>query len=101
MGEKDLYDYWSDTYKIHSLDWSTDKAAAILRNWQASFTAEVARVVAEQKLQRKYDVSAYSSSQLDEIMEDFSEFRIRDIMLGLLAVVSWCMVELGDFHFDK
>ena len=88
MGEKDLYDYWSDTYKVHSLDWSTEKAASILREWQASFTAEVARVVAEQKLQRKYDVSAYSSSQLDEIVEDFSEFRIPDMMLGLLAVVS-------------
>ena len=88
MGEKDLYDYWSDTYKVHSLDWSQEKAAAVLREWQASFTAEVARIVAEQKLQRKYDVSAYSSSQLDEIMEDFSEFRIPDLMLGLLAVVS-------------
>ena len=60
-----------------------------MREWQASFTDEVARIVAEQKLQRKYDISAYSSSQLDEIMEDFSEFRIRDIMLGLLAMVSW------------
>ena len=87
MGEKDLYDYYTDTYKIHSLDWSTEKAAAILREWQASFTAEVARVVAEQKLQRKYDISAYSSSQLDEIMEDFSQFRIPDMLLGLLAVV--------------
>ena len=100
MGEKDLYDYWSDTYKVHSLDWSKEKAAAILREWQASFTAEVARVVEEQKLQRKYDVSAYSSSQLDEIMEEFSEFRIRDMILSLVAVVS----ELSSFgplgYFD-
>lgn len=34
MGEKDLYDYWSDTYKIHSLDWSRQKAADILAEWQ-------------------------------------------------------------------
>ena len=73
MGEKDLYDYWSDDYKIHTLDWSRDKAKEILNEWQLKFREEVSRLVREKGLDRKYTLSAYSESHLDTILEEFSE----------------------------
>lgn len=88
MGEKDLYDYWSDTYKVHSLDWSKEKAASILSEWQSKFGAEVRRVVEKERLDRRYEVNAFSSSQLDALMEEFSEFRVQEMVMGLGLMVS-------------
>ena len=38
MGERNLYEYWADTYKTHSMDWSLGTAKAILDAWQLKFT---------------------------------------------------------------
>ena len=47
VGGKDLFDYWSDTYKVHTLDWDREKAAQILKDWQAKFSEEIQRLVAD------------------------------------------------------
>ena len=87
MGEKDLYDYWSDTYKVHTMDWSREKAANILSKWQAKFSAEVARIVKEKRMDKKYDVNAFSTSHLDSILEEFSEFNLPKMILGYIIMV--------------
>lgn len=38
MGEKEMYEYWSQTYRVHNLEWSQEKAADILHAWQSKFT---------------------------------------------------------------
>jgi len=38
MGEKDLYDYHSGTYKVNGIGWSQEKATQIITAWQRSFT---------------------------------------------------------------
>ena len=38
MGEKEMFEYWSQTYRVHNLEWSQEKAANILRAWQSKFT---------------------------------------------------------------
>ena len=38
LGEKELYDYYSDQYKVHSINWSQEKAKKILEAWQRKFT---------------------------------------------------------------
>lgn len=38
MGEKEMYEYWSQDYRVHNLDWSQEKAAQILDAWQRKFT---------------------------------------------------------------
>lgn len=38
MGEKEMYEYWSQTYRVHNLEWSQEKAANILHAWQSKFT---------------------------------------------------------------
>ena len=92
MGEKDLYDFWSDTWKVHTLDWDREIAAQILKEWQAKFGDEVTRLVADvykEKSNKKFDVNAFSSSQLDSILKEFSEFNWRNIGLGCLLMVGF------------
>ena len=97
MGEKDLFDYWSDTYKVHTLEWSREKAFEILKEWQAKFSEEVSRLVEntnnvdkENKHSRKkYEIHAFSSSHLDSILKEFSEFNWRNIGLACGMMVSF------------
>jgi len=44
MGEKDFYDFYSNTYMVHNLDWSIEKASGILKEWQDKFSQEVALI---------------------------------------------------------
>ena len=98
MGEKDLFDYWSDTYKVHTLEWSRERAFEILKEWQAKFSEEVSRLVsninkpemAKEKYSRnkKYEIHAFSSSHLDSILKEFSEFNRRNIGLACGLMVS-------------
>jgi hypothetical protein len=33
-----MFEYWSQTYRVHNLEWSQEKAADILHAWQRKFT---------------------------------------------------------------
>lgn len=84
MGEKDLYDYWSDTYKIHAMDWSPKKAHEILGEWQREFSREVAK---ESSGHKKYVASSFSSSNLNTVLEDFSEVNVGMLLLCYLLLI--------------
>lgn len=87
MGQKDLYDYWSDTYKVHTTDWSPQKAADILKEWTEKFSDEVSHVVKQKSLAKNFDINAFSASHLDTIMDEFSEVNFSKISLGYLFMV--------------
>lgn len=38
MGEHELYEFWSRTYKVHHVGWSQEKAALVLNAWQKRFS---------------------------------------------------------------
>jgi hypothetical protein len=95
MGEKDLYDYWSETYKVHTSDWSPEKASEILKEWTEKFSLEVAHIVKQKNMAKNYDINAFSSSHLDTIMEEFSEVSFSKISLGYFLMVSWHFIFLS------
>ena len=37
LGEKELYDFWADQYKVHSINWNQEKARDVLEAWQREF----------------------------------------------------------------
>lgn len=37
MGEKELYDFWSQSYKVLHFSWDQSKAALVLQTWQNKF----------------------------------------------------------------
>lgn len=39
MGEREMYEYWADHYKVHQIGWNQEKAAAVLDAWQRKFSA--------------------------------------------------------------
>jgi len=38
MGEREMFDFWSDTYKVHHVEWTQEKAALVLETWQRRFS---------------------------------------------------------------
>lgn len=94
MGEKDLYDYWSDTFKVHSLEWNRESAAAILSEWQTKFSQEVASLVTEKQMHRKYEINAFSSSYLNDTLAQFSEVKFSYFLAGVLLMLIYVSVAL-------
>lgn len=39
MGEREMFEYWMDHYKVHHFGWSQQKAASVLDAWQRKFAA--------------------------------------------------------------
>ncbi len=85
MGEKDMFDYWKDTYKTHTVDWSPQVAKDILSAWQAKFT-ETVQIMAEEE---KANINAFSTSHLEAIMEHFSEFSLCRMALGFAFMAAY------------
>ena len=38
MDQYELYEFWSNSYKIHHIGWTQEKAANVLRAWQEKFS---------------------------------------------------------------
>jgi len=87
MGEKDFYDFYSNTYMVHNLDWSIEKASGILKEWQDKFSQEVALIAKQKSLEKSFEINSFSSSHLDSIMEQFSEVNLSKIFFGYLTMV--------------
>lgn len=45
MGEREMYEYWNNHYKVHHIGWNPVKAAEVLNAWQKKFSAEVSYVI--------------------------------------------------------
>ena len=106
MGEKDLYDYYSHSWEVHGYsEWTQKTAANVLMKWQAKFDAEVKRIIKEKQMNRKYQISAFSSSYLNDIMAQFSEVNMFKIVVGYLMMVRKFQVLLSfvisDFTFTE
>ncbi|CAN8028623.1 unnamed protein product, partial [Ixodes persulcatus] len=43
MAERDMYQYWKGHYRMVQLDWSIDKARAVLEAWQRKFAQETGK----------------------------------------------------------
>lgn len=39
MGEREMFEYWADNYKVHHVGWNQQKAAAVLDAWQRKFAS--------------------------------------------------------------
>ena len=96
MGEKDLYDFWSNTHKVHyGMEWNREVASSILSEWQAKFSQEVATLVKEKQMHKKYQINAFSSSYLNDILATFSEYDVFSLSLSYLFVVSKNLVKVN------
>ena len=91
MGARDMHDYWADTYKVTSINWSQEKAEEILRKFQQNFEAAINM---NTKTGKKFDFHSYSSLGLQNIMNTFSEVNMPNIAVGYVFMLMYSMASL-------
>ncbi|XP_046388102.1 protein patched [Ischnura elegans] len=99
MGERELYEYWSDDYKVHHVDWTQEKASLVLDTWQRRFSEEVKRLMSQKDNSTSpYDLLAFSTATLDDILSRFSEVSITRIAIGYVAMLVYAGLSLLRLH---
>ncbi|XP_012231499.1 protein patched [Linepithema humile] len=82
MGERELYDFLSATYKVHHIDWSLEKATQVLETWQRAFSNEVKRMVNTANGSAPYNLYAFSTTTMNDILGKYSEVSVMKIAIG-------------------
>lgn len=80
MGERELYDFLANTYKVHHIDWSQEKAAQVLETWQRAFSNEVKRRMDLNV--STYNLNAFSTTTLNDILGKYSVVSVMKIAIG-------------------
>lgn len=91
MGERELYDFWVNTYKVHHIDWSQEKASQILDTWQRAFSNRVKKQ--QQQLNANnspilYNSYAFSTTTMNDILGKYSEISVTNVAVACGLVVS-------------
>lgn len=94
MTEKEMYDFWNENDKVNHISWTPEMAAEVLNAWQRNFSKEVEKVMSSPAMSRKYDVYVFSSATLDDILEKFSNSKPLNILIGIIATVSYAFCTL-------
>ena len=58
-----------------------------ITEWQTKFSEKVADLVVEKKMDRKYEINAFSSSYTNEILRQFSEVDFVQLAIGGMLMV--------------
>ncbi|KAF2885766.1 hypothetical protein ILUMI_20401 [Ignelater luminosus] len=90
MGEHDLYEFWSETYKVHHIGWSQEKASLILNAWQKRFSQEVERLT-KSNMSTSYLFSSFSTATLNRVLGENSRIDIikYSVVLVIAAAYAW------------
>ncbi|XP_055690624.1 protein patched [Lutzomyia longipalpis] len=98
MGEREMYEYWNNHYKVHHVSWSPEKATAVLTAWQKKFAIEVSKIVKMDELTSSYNMFAFSSAALDEILEKYSNPSPMGLAIGVVTIVVYAGIVLSNFQ---
>nr|XP_029724560.1 protein patched-like [Aedes albopictus] len=95
MGEREMYDYWNNHYKVHHIGWNPEKAAEVLNAWQKKFSAEVNKIMqTEVKPLSYYEVFAFSSAALDDILGKYSNPNPISLGIGIVVILVYAAITL-------
>jgi patched 1 protein len=87
MGEREVYDFWANTYKVHHIDWSQEKASQVLETWQRAFTKQV-KMLQNSSESGPYNLYAFSTTTMNDILGKYSELSLLKVLVGCALVVS-------------
>ncbi|GLH01274.1 Protein patched [Gryllus bimaculatus] len=97
MGERELYEFYSDTYKVHHVEWTQEKAAIVLETWQRRFSEEIRRQLNGENI-TAYNIYAFSTATLNDILSQFSELSVVKMVAGYLSMLLYAGVSLFRWH---
>ncbi|EEC01563.1 patched-2 protein, putative, partial [Ixodes scapularis] len=92
MAERDMYQYWKGHYRMVQLDWSIDKARAVLEAWQRNDDM-VQTNLAPTNLSFLFSIQC-TPAGLPETLHDFSEVNPTRVPLGCLLMMGYAWVVL-------
>ncbi|XP_059620368.1 protein patched isoform X2 [Phlebotomus argentipes] len=98
MGEREMYEYWNNHYKVHHVSWSQEKATAVLTAWQKKFSVEVSKIVKMDELTTSYNMFAFSSASLDEVLKKYSNPSPMGLTIGMVTIVVYAGIVLSNFQ---
>lgn len=89
MGEKNLFEFYEQDYKVHSMDWTIEKARMVLEAWQRKFAQQMNSflVDASHKDANRQDIHLFTSTSLMDIMRDFSNVNYIKLATGYLTML--------------
>ncbi|XP_012276019.1 protein patched isoform X2 [Orussus abietinus] len=93
MGERELYDFWANTYKVHHIDWSQEKASVVLETWQRAFSNQVRRQL-NGNGSAPYNLYAFSTTTMNDILGKYSEVSLMKIAIGCALMLLYAGIAL-------
>ncbi|CAL1543201.1 unnamed protein product, partial [Lymnaea stagnalis] len=91
MAEKDLYLYYEENQKVSGIDWTQQKARAVLEAFQRKFSQVVNNYGNETN---KDNIHGFSYTSLMDIMKDFSSISVTRVVLGYVLMFVYACVSL-------
>ncbi|TGZ37491.1 Protein patched [Temnothorax longispinosus] len=93
MGERELYDFLANTYRVHHIDWTQEKAAKVLETWQRVFSNEVKKLV-EVNGSAPYNLYAFSTTTMNDILGKYSHVSVTKIAISAVLMLLYAGVAL-------
>lgn len=99
MGERELYDFFDNTYKVHNIDWSQEKASQVLKTWQRAFSNQVKKHL-DANGSAPYNLYAFSTTTMNDILGKYSEVSVMKIAIGCALMVSINIITVSNAFVD-
>ncbi|XP_076289551.1 protein patched isoform X3 [Lasioglossum baleicum] len=93
MGERELYDFFAGTYKVHHIDWSQEKASQVLETWQRAFSNQVKKHL-DANGSAPYNLYAFSTTTMNDILGKYSEVPVMKIAIGCAMMLFYAGIVL-------
>lgn len=87
MDSHEMYEFWMDTWKVHHVGWSQEKAAVVLDMWQKRFSQEIKQLTQNNVTSPSYHFNAFSTATLNDILKQHLQFNIYKLGIVLVAMV--------------
>ncbi|KAM6948197.1 protein patched homolog 1, partial [Aplochiton taeniatus] len=98
MSPQQLYEHFKDDYEIHDINWSQEKATAILESWQRKFVEVVHHSVPQNSSQ---SVRGFSTTTLNDIMTSFSDVSVVRVVGGYLLMLAYACLTMLRWDCSK
>uniref|UniRef100_A0A8C5WIW5 Patched 2 n=1 Tax=Leptobrachium leishanense TaxID=445787 RepID=A0A8C5WIW5_9ANUR len=98
MSPGQLYEHFKGDYEIQDINWTEEKAAAILESWQRKFVEQAQKSIPQNSTQ---DIHAFSTTTLNDIMKSFSDVSALRVAGGYLLMLAYACVTMLRWDCSK
>lgn len=92
MGAHEMFEYYANTYKVHHIGWTQDKAALVLELWQKRFSQEVKKLTSHNITSPLYSFNTFSTATLNDILKQHSQLNPVKLGIGLAIIFTYSWI---------